>query len=89
MVASPKPKKTMKNRKQPAYRITEAIGGVRATARLLNVSPAAVSRWRTATNNGGSGGTIPTRHWLKIIKRAKRAGVILQIHDFLRGSGGQ
>lgn len=70
-----------KNRKEPAYTVVTTLGGVRATAALLDIDPSAVSRWITPKNKGGTGGVIPQRWWPAILRHAKYAKLELTVSD--------
>jgi len=61
----------------PAISIVVRLGGCRAVARLVGVSPSAVSRWCTPAPLGGTGGRIPQRHWDRLIAQAAERGVLL------------
>jgi DNA-binding transcriptional regulator YdaS (Cro superfamily) len=62
---------------QPAMSVVLRLGGCRAVARLVGVSPSAVSRWCTPAPLGGTGGRIPQRHWGSLIAQAAERGVVL------------
>ena len=70
-----------KNKCNPAYRVIVKLGGVRPTARIVDVSPSAVSRWMMAAAQGGTGGRIPQRHWQTIINHANKIRMKLKITD--------
>lgn len=65
----------------PAREIVAKLGGVNATARALDLSPSAVSRWMQPPSKHGTGGHIPRRHWPAIIKHAKSEGVRIRLTD--------
>lgn len=54
----------------PAELVIKKFGGVRATARAINISPGAVSRWPKPREIGGCGGEIPTRNHRRILSAA-------------------
>ncbi len=70
-----------KNRKEPAYSVVTALGGVRSTANLLDIDPSAVSRWTTDKKKGGSGGVIPQRYWAAILRHAKYSKLDINLSD--------
>lgn len=71
-----------KNKKEPAFAIVVLLGGVRSTARLLEISPSAVSRWLAPVNKNGTGGMIPHWHWKSIIRYALKTNIKIKISDF-------
>lgn len=66
-------------RKNPAELVIKTWGGVRKTARALEMSPATVSRWQRL------GGLIPSKHLVKILERAKESGLDLKPEDLIYG----
>jgi len=62
---------------QPATNIVMQLGGCRSVARLVGVSPSAVSRWCTPTALGGTGGRIPQKWWKQVISAGKDRGVLI------------
>jgi len=70
-----------KNKKEPAFSIVKALGGVRSTARLLEISPSAVSRWLSPVSKKGTGGTIPHWHWKAILRHAAVTNIKIKITD--------
>ena len=70
-----------KRKCNPAYRVICALGGVRPTARIIDVSPGAVSRWMLPAVEGGTGGRIPQRHWQVIIDYAKKHKINIKLTD--------
>lgn len=71
----------IKNRKEPAFSVVSTLGGVRATAALLEIDPSAVSRWLTAKDKGGTGGVIPQKYWRPILRHAKYSKLEITISD--------
>jgi hypothetical protein len=69
----------------PAQRVIEAFGGVRKTARLLELNPATVCRWTKPRppDGRGSGGLIPSDHHRSILDAAKREGVAITAEDLI------
>lgn len=62
---------------QPATAIVVQLGGCRRVARLVGISPSAVSRWCTPTALGGTGGRIPQKWWKQMISAGKDRGVLI------------
>jgi hypothetical protein len=69
---------SIKGRAEPAYSIVVRLGGVSATAKLLNLNQSSVSRWLTHT---GTAGLIPQKYWVKILGFAKRHKISITIDD--------
>jgi hypothetical protein len=67
----------------PAREVIAKLGGVRATARVLQLNPSAVSRWMMPAERRGTGGSIPQRHWPALIAYAKKERVKLALRDFV------
>jgi len=62
---------------QPATSIVVQLGGCRSVARLVGISPSAVSRWCTPTALGGTGGRIPQKWWKQMISAGKDRGILI------------
>ncbi len=71
----------IRGKENPAYRVVAALGGVRPTARLLEISPSAVSRWMTKTEQGGTGGLIPQKYWQTIINFSIAQKLRIKLQD--------
>jgi hypothetical protein len=67
----------------PAKEVVEKLGGVRATARVLQLNPSAVSRWMMSPKKRGTGGHIPQRHWPAILEYAKKERIKLRLDDLV------
>lgn len=71
-----------------AERIIRKFGNPRDLARALeavghSINPSSVYRWvYDKSTPSGTGGTIPTRLWPKIIEAARYAGILLTDEDF-------
>jgi predicted transcriptional regulator len=65
----------------PAREIVEKLGGVRATARILSMSPSAVSRWMMPREKRGTNGHIPRRHWPAILKHSRAERLAIRLSD--------
>lgn len=58
----------------PAARVIKAFGGVRETARVLDISSSTVSRWQKPREEGGTGGRVPTKHQAKVLEHSAAKG---------------
>lgn len=61
-----------------ASRVAALFGGQQRLAALLGVSKVTVYRWDHPPVKGGSGGSIPDRHWPAIRSLAGAHGVTLE-----------
>lgn len=66
----------------PADWVIQQFGGVRATARALNLSPSSVSRWRTNTKSPGE---IPREQQKPILAVAAQDGLDILASDLIMG----
>lgn len=66
-----------KNTLDPAHKIVRMLGGCRSVGRALELNSSTVSRWCTATKEGGTGGRIPQKHWRALIEVANTKGLVL------------
>lgn len=55
----------------PAEKVIAAFGGVRATARALNINSSSVSRWRMPADKRGLDGRVPSIHQARILRLAE------------------
>lgn len=69
----------------PANYVILVLGGVRATARVVDRHPASVIRWKKPKNQGGFGGRIPTVPRETILKHAKRNNLPITSTDLDNG----
>lgn len=67
----------------PAARVIGAFGGVRNTARILNLSSSTVSRWQKDRDEGGTGGRVPTKRQGQILEYAREKGIALEPADLI------
>ncbi len=65
----------------PAWRVIQLLGGVRATARAAEVDPSAVSRWAMPRDKKGTAGSIPQRHWSRLMDHARRNKIKITLRD--------
>jgi hypothetical protein len=68
---------------QPARSVVDMLGGGRAVARELGISPSTVSRWTMPKSRQNLGGRIPQTHWLALIAMAKKQGIELTLNQLL------
>lgn len=73
----------MSKQLSPAREVVAKFGGVRATARVLQLNPSAVSRWMMPAKKRGTGGHVPQRHWGALLTRAKKERIELSINDLV------
>lgn len=64
---------------QPARSVVDLLGGCRAVARGLGISPSTVSRWIAPKSRQNLGGRIPQAHWMALLEMAKRDGKALTV----------
>lgn len=64
----------------PASYVIKTLGGVRATARILNRAPSTVHRWKKSR-----AGQIPSSIQSKILEIARRRGLPITAEDLIRG----
>jgi hypothetical protein len=71
---------------QPAHAIITKLGGVRALATALGVSPAAVTRWQTAKHDdkNGTDGVIPEFRRAAIIEVGRQLRKRVTKAEFLK-----
>jgi hypothetical protein len=72
----------------PANTIIEKLGGLSAVARIVDVKPHTVMRWRMPRDAGGTGGAIPHWHWDTLIASEKGQEVKLTRGDFAGETSG-
>lgn len=75
------------NDAQPAHAIIAKCGGVRALARAIGVSPAAVTRWQTPRTEGdtnGCDGVIPEFRRAAVIAAARALRKRVTKAEFLK-----
>jgi hypothetical protein len=67
----------------PAALVVHRFGGCRALAKLLQISPSAVSRWNKPRSEGGTDGLIPSRKQHAILQAARDKGLDLTADDLI------
>lgn len=70
----------IRGRQEPAYSVVKRLGGVAATARIINVNPSTVSRW-ILSGPGTTGGSIPQKYWPEFLLWASSRGIDIGLHD--------
>jgi hypothetical protein len=73
----------IKGRCEPARNIIDRLGGVTATAKIINKTPSAVSRWLVPRSEGGTNGRVPQNHWETILDFAVAHKIALTLNDLL------
>jgi hypothetical protein len=69
----------------PAEYVIRTFGGVRATARALGRSAAAISKWRKPREEKGTGGQIPRKAMWELLAKSRELGLDLNPNDLLLG----
>lgn len=64
----------------PAEYVIHIFGGVRATARALNMAPSAISKWQHQSN-----GVIPSKNMQKILTKAVELQLDITPEDLVVG----
>ena len=59
---------------EPAYSVIEKLGGKSQVAGVLGIDKSALTRWCQSEQDGGTGGTIPQRHWRALIALGRARG---------------
>lgn len=65
----------------PAKEIVQKFGGVRATARVLDINPSAVSRWMVSRAERGTDGRVPQKYWALMLDHARKERIKLTVRD--------
>lgn len=66
----------------PASIVIDRFGGIKAVADTLGLERTAVQRWNYP-HPRGTGGSVPQRHWAKLIEGARASGIDLAPDDLL------
>jgi hypothetical protein len=72
----------------PAEIVIETFGGIRPTARLLDVAPSSVFRWLARTSEAGVAGAVPDRYWEALLQAARGLDKPLTKADLANGRKG-
>ena len=67
---------------EPACTIIRRLGGPEAVSSALGLAYTAPYRWQYPKAKGGTGGLIPQRHHLALMRLARERGVPLEPADF-------
>jgi transposase-like protein len=67
----------------PADKVIAAFGGVRATARALDLNSSSVSRWRMAKEKRGLDGRVPSTKQSAILRISRERGLGLTADDLI------
>lgn len=67
---------------EPAFSVIERLGGKAAVAEALELDKSTLSRW-CQPRPGGTGGTIPQRHWPQLVKMARKKGVRITLRELV------
>lgn len=68
---------------EPAAKIIEIYGGVKAVSEITGVDLSRVVRWRLEKTRGGTGGTIPMPHIPKLLRHAQENGIDISADAFV------
>lgn len=66
----------------PASIVIQRFGGIKAVADVLGLERTAVQRW-TYGRDKGTGGTVPQKHWNRLLTAAAESGLSLEANDLL------
>jgi hypothetical protein len=72
----------------PAEVVIDCFGGIRATARVVNVNASTVCRWMQARSRGGTGGMVPPEYGEVLLDTAIRMRKLLTAEHLIRGKPG-
>lgn len=73
---------------QPAAKIIELCGGAKTVSELAGVDLSRVTRWRLPREQGGTGGTIPSKHQARLLTAARARGIKLEPAHFFPSKSG-
>jgi len=68
---------------EPATKILRQLGGPAEVARALGLPRQVPYTWTWPRERGGTGGTIPQRHHVAILREARERGAEITAEDFL------
>lgn len=72
----------------PAEVVIDVFGGIRATARVLDVEPSTVCRWTWERRRGGTGGLVPQRYFEVLMIAATTRNKLLTLEHLHKGKPG-
>lgn len=64
-----------------AKRVIEKFGGEPVVARLLGLAPSTVYRWTYPVSKRGTGGVIPAKSLIELLRLARPLGVLITSED--------
>lgn len=70
------------NTLNPAFDIVYKIGGVKIVADLLGINTQQVYKWFKPKSKGGTGGSIPPKHHIKLLEHCKENRLGINLADF-------
>lgn len=68
---------------EPAHSIITKLGGPSKVANYVGVHRTRVSNWMRSKEQGGTGGTIPARHFHRVMQMANEMGVEVDVMVFV------
>jgi transposase-like protein len=71
---------------KPADIVISRFGGLRPLARLMNLDPSTIYRWRAPAAKGGLDGRVPSTHQLRLLELAREKGVQLTASELIEGA---
>lgn len=66
--------------------VIDRLGGFKAVAAYLSVSKSSVHRWTYPKERGGTGGTIPQRHFSALLEMATEKDIQLSPVELITGT---
>lgn len=71
---------------KPAELVIHRFGGVRPLARLLNVNPSTVQRWKMPAARGGLDGRVPSARMAELLRLAVEQNITLSASELITGA---
>ena len=72
----------------PAEVVIDTFGGIRATARALDIAPSTVLRWSLPRKRGGRCGMVPQVYVSRLLEAARGIGKVLTAEHLENGKPG-
>lgn len=69
---------------EPAASIITRLGGPKEVAAEIGIHRTRVSKWKLPKASGGTGGTIPQKHYPALMRFARKKGVDLRFAEFVQ-----
>ena len=60
---------------EPATSIIRQLGGAAKVARIVGIHPTRIYGWMRTREDGGTGGRIPSAHFVAVLRAAREAGI--------------